>query len=414
MKQHIILRRLLDKFERSKHLMQPGVSNKRVMLQILKKELPEYKYESAATRDECNDAAKSLEQLNLIEIEWVPGRPVINILVLNLNRIDDAYMHADRKHPKDAACQLCQDISSKLFNIRTSWIVNWKNEVCEQMQRTWKIPPICKQDDELLSALLVSLVQYDSLQGNSITMRAFSSSCYQDTKYFERVVRDSFLRIATKYCPELMEACEQGNLSIREQLAVLGIYARPELYELAGDFTIKTINGDIPLSPLSATGVAIPSTATDLITGFDANHISKMYFIENKTNYDEFLVSELTPDAMVVYHGGFFSPQKKKLIEKLAACAPKQIQFFFWGDIDLGGFQMFMRLQAIIPSLQSFRMSAADVERYAQMGLQRPAAYLDRLRTSLKENKFPLFEKSIEMILHYGVTIEQESFLTIS
>lgn len=41
----VILNRLLDKFENSKHLSEPNVSRRRVMLRIDKRELPEYQYE---------------------------------------------------------------------------------------------------------------------------------------------------------------------------------------------------------------------------------------------------------------------------------------------------------------------------------------------------------------------------------
>ena len=56
-------------------------------------------------------------------------------------------------------------------------------------------------------------------------------------------MRELFLRIAQKYDKGLSQACEQGELSIRDQLAYLGIYARPELYELAGDAIIHTAEG---------------------------------------------------------------------------------------------------------------------------------------------------------------------------
>lgn len=76
-------------------------------------------------------------------------------------------------------------------------------------------------------------------------MRAFSSRCFSDTKYFERNVRDLFLTIARKYDTELALACDENELGEREQLAFLGIYARPELYELAGNCTIQTSQGSI-------------------------------------------------------------------------------------------------------------------------------------------------------------------------
>ncbi|MDO5311065.1 MAG: hypothetical protein Q4E94_04080, partial [Clostridia bacterium] len=70
MKQAIILSRLLDKYEKSKHLLEPGVSKRRIMLRIDKKELPEYNYQDASIRDAFNDAAVALEQAGLISTEW--------------------------------------------------------------------------------------------------------------------------------------------------------------------------------------------------------------------------------------------------------------------------------------------------------------------------------------------------------
>lgn len=61
MERNIILTRLLDKYEKSKHLLEPGSSNRRVMLRIDKKDLPEYKHETASVRDAFNQAAQELE-----------------------------------------------------------------------------------------------------------------------------------------------------------------------------------------------------------------------------------------------------------------------------------------------------------------------------------------------------------------
>ena len=53
----MILNRLLDKYENSRHLSEPGASTRRVMLRVEKKELPEDLYEDAAIRDSYNEAA---------------------------------------------------------------------------------------------------------------------------------------------------------------------------------------------------------------------------------------------------------------------------------------------------------------------------------------------------------------------
>ena len=89
--QRMILNRLLDKYENSRHLSEPGASTRRVMLRVEKKELPEYLYEDATIRDSYNEAALELEKQHLVQLEWVKGRPVLSAVVLRLDRIMPCY-----------------------------------------------------------------------------------------------------------------------------------------------------------------------------------------------------------------------------------------------------------------------------------------------------------------------------------
>ena len=115
---------------------------------------------------------------------------------------------------------------------------------------------------------------------------------------------------------------------------------------------------------------------------------------------------------LAVYHGGFLSPQKRKFFEKIAAFTPETIPVVFWADIDLGGFQMFERLHRIFPQLSPMRMSAEDVVAHHVNGLKRPKHYLEQVRAAVQDGMYPYFRTAMEKILEYGVTIEQETFLT--
>ena len=107
------------------------------------------------------------------------------------------------------------------------------------------------------------------MQGASITMRTFSSQCYHDTKYFEYEIRSIFLNVALKYYKELSETVESEGLGVRDQLAYLGIYARPELYELSGDCKLRSGVGEIDFSASYPYGLGIPSTFVDEIISVD-------------------------------------------------------------------------------------------------------------------------------------------------
>ena len=410
--QGVILNRLLDKYENSKHLSEPGTSTRRVMLRVGKKELPEYIYEDAAIRDSYNEAALELEKQHLVQLEWVKARPVLSTVILRLDRIMPCYAAAERVHPRVRAKQVTDAVRIGLDGVAVPWIAAWREDICKSADEQMKVPAFCKKDDASLRDLLGALRGYAALSG-SITMRAFSSRCFSDTKYFERNVRDLFLTIARKYDTELALACDENKLGEREQLAFLGIYARPELYELAGNCTIQTSQGSICIGA-APYGLALPSTLVDFIMEIDLTAIRSITFIENKTNYDAYVMSEKQPEELVVYHGGFLSPKKKRLIASIAHAASETTKIRFWADIDTGGFRMFRHLQELIPSLTPMRMSGEFVDSFHEYGLARSEEYLSSLRIDMENGKYPLFQDAIEQILDYGVTIEQETFLNES
>ena len=408
--QRIILSRLLDKFEKSKHLSDPGTSHRRVMLRVDKKELPEYRYEDATTRDAYNEAARMLEAKQMVQLEWVKGRPLLSTVVLNLEQVMSCYTKLGRSHPQTRANYIASLIDSSLEGVSVPWIIAWKEDICSEAVEHLKIPNFCKPDDTLLNDLLRAFREYAALSG-SITMRAFSSKCFSDTKFFERNIRDLFLRIARKYDNSLALACEENNLGEKEQLAFLGIYARPEHYELAGNCLIRTKQGELDLNASGRCGLALPSTLIDSITEFEMSAIDRVTFIENKTNYDEYISAEKQSGELVIYHGGFLSPQKRHLFTLIANGAAGISNIRFWADIDKGGFQMFQQLQEVFPALVPMRMAGEFVDEFHQHGLKRSKEYLSALKTDLNNGKYLLFKDAIERILNFGVTIEQEAFL---
>ena len=412
MSKEIIINRLLDKYESSKHLYEPGISNRRIMLRTgsSKKEFPEYEYENATVRDAYNEAAKELEQQHLITIQWVKDHQVLECVILNIDAVTECYKLVGRMHPKELAIKIASLVREKLEYATTDWVIAWRDDICVKAEYEFKVPAYCRKDLSQLVSLLVALRAFDAQNGEPTTMRAFSSRCYNDTKFFERNVRDLFLHAARKFDSALAEISEHEDLGVRDQLAYLGIYARPELYELAGDVTITTHAGAINLTAAGNCGLALPSTVVDDVVSFDLHAIQSMIFIENKTNYDEYIRTEKRYDELVIYHGGFISPKKRALLSKLAIAAQSGISVHFWGDIDLGGFQMYEQLRKIFPDVQPMRMSGAEVEKYRHNGLARSEEYLTKLHTSHFADDSP-FNSAIEKIVEYGVTIEQEAFL---
>lgn len=411
----VILRRLLKKYETSGHLLYPGKSNRRVMLQTKRKnDFPEYDYERVSVRDDFNHAAKELEKQGVVLLEWIADRPVLSVIALNLNHVETAYALLGRKHPRDLAQSVIETAQSALADVETPWILRWGESVCRTAKERCRVPAFCKDEAENLQTLknLLNVFRcYDTLRGGSITVRAFSIRCFQDSKRFEREYQKRFLEIAREFCAELAEICTEEERGEREQLAFLGLYAMPELYEMSGRCAIQTERGCVDLSPLYPFGIALSSTQAEFVKSFRLDGVRKIIFIENRTNYNEYLLRSIAPDEMVLYQGGFLSPSRRRLFHTLAqSAAQTDIHAFFWADIDLGGFQMFAQLQEIFPALLPMNMSVKDVETFRSRGLSRPHEYLVKLRNAA--GQYPMFQEVIQTLLRYGVTIEQEAFYT--
>ncbi len=410
MERRIILDRLIKKYESSAHLLHPGQSRRRVMLRVDKKEMPEYRAESAATRDAYNAAAKELQKDGLIDLQWVPDRPLITHFFLNLDNVDQAYEELGRPHPAKQAEQFINLLRDNTRSIQTDWVQDWVRELCQNASETFRIPSVYQKNTSLIVDLLCAFRHYDGLHGQSISIRAFSIQCYHDSKRFEHDVQGEFLRIARQYNGELAELCADEDIKEREQLSFLGLLARPELFEFSGRLSLETETGIVELSPLFPYGIALPSTQIDRLKRFHLEKIHTITFIENKTNYDIYIQHELKDDEMAIYMGGFLSPAQRKMCQTIAMNTSYQAVVRLWADIDLGGFRMFEQLQQVYPALIPFRMSAENVIEYKDKGLARSASYMEKLQQAVREKRFPLFADVISAILDCGVTIEQEVF----
>ena len=411
----LVLNRLLDKYENSSHLSSPGTSNKRVMLNVESKGFPEYDYENAEIRDSINGACIKLEKEGVIFAEWLVDRPLLKKVILNLSEIELAYKIAGRLHPFEQIKVIKQLLDKFLLNPQKEWVASWKKDILISLDEKLKIPPICK-DKNHFENLLLAISNYDMLENPCITVRTFSSMCFNNSKIFENEYEADFIKIASKYCSDLLMSLDAENSEIepignREKLAALGIYAHPEQYFLSGNFKIRTNSGSIDFSAANNLGLSLPSTLVDSIEDFVLDNIKVITFIENKTNYEEYTFSEQAKDELVIYQGGFQSPQKRFFLQKLSESLTVDIKIRFWADIDLGGFRMFDQLKSIFENLAPMRMDKDCVIRYKDYGLKRKEAYLKILENALLNDEFPLFNDAIKEILKYGVTIEQEVFL---
>lgn len=396
----MVLNKLLDKYEE-----RVQNSNRRVRIVCSRNEVKIPNIESYEYQDFRNDMLY-LKTNGFIELDWVQKDYIINSIWLNLDNTEAAYHYLERESRTAKVTAAVKRIDTALKEVTTGWIYSYLTFSRDNILSMNKLTGIWNKDRIFLKDFLASLKNLDKLNGNAVSMRAFSIKTYGDSKKFEREIKQHIVPVIKKFEPDLLD---DEEISDRAVLAQVGIIMMPEVFEFCGNVKVHFTNGTVDFSPISK-GACISSESISDIISIDISETDRIIFIENKTNYTEYCLNNQTERELVVYHGGFYSPQRGEFFRKL--CVGTDIPVYFWGDIDYGGFKMFVRLKNnIIPTLQPLNMDIHSYNRYKSSGLKKNDDYIAKLKALAENSDYMLFNDVISAIADEKITVEQESFL---
>lgn len=400
-----VLSALLKKYEKSKHFS--DTSNRRVLLRN------EVKIPDSDSLDypEFVDEMCELERSGFINIEWTRKSRVISRISLDLSDLKAAYKYADFRDKKETIADVCGLISKSLAQIPNGWIKQYLDSELEEISSKSKLVGLWNEDLEVISDVLKALKLIYTLNGKEISVRAASVSLYSDSKRFERCIKKYIVSITLKNHPLFVEN-DVSELDDRDALAQVGIILMPEVFEFCGNLRINFKNGTVDYSPIRS-GSCISGNCLNEVVSVDLTDIDRILFIENKTNYSEFCLNNKDPRLLVIWHGGLYSPARGKFFKLISNAVASQ-KALFWADIDLGGFNMFVRLKKnIFPNLKPLNMDIKSFEKHKAMGLERGGDYLKKLSKLKDKPEYSVFFDVIDAINETEVTVEQESFLIV-
>lgn len=397
-----ILNELLTSYENSGNFS--GSTGKKVFLKRSVKlpdcESPDY--------EELLSELRTLQSRGLIDFKWeIPGH-VAGRIWLVLENVEQAYAFVCRENKHQALGRVKAAILKAEKTICDGWIRCFLDETLAEIEMH-KLTGIWSKDQLFIRDLLNALELIYTLNGQSITMRLASIRLYADSKRFEKDIMKPVISIAKRYDPVISET-DIEKLSEREILAHLGIIKMPEIFEFCGNLKIDFADGSVDFSPIKS-GACISSDCLNEISHIELRNVRHVIFIENKTNYSEYCLNSRDENELVIYHGGLYSHCRGKFFELISRAISSE-NVYYWGDIDMGGFNMFVRLKNnIFPTLEPLNMDSASFEKYRVRGLARSDDYIQKL-LKLKENQqYQDFYDVIDLIAKHGVTVEQEIFI---
>jgi len=394
----VILNKLLDKYEKSKSYN--GESNRRIFIKA--RSLKEYDIESYEDKLVFHDEVEELFRKRIIEYSWEEFEKgnILNEIWLVKDNVDKAYNEIKRSDKKIEVEEILREISQ--YNFTEEWILSFISDIkehCYEKKKESRLLPY-KFSKDILTAL------YNLTPDEEVLKRVFSIKCFGDSKYFEKNIESYIISIVKKY----LLKDYSDKITDEDVLREVGIVKLPEVIEFSGNLT-ATINGKDIFYYKDTMGSYINSYTVKNFSDIELYNVSKIIFIENKTNYVDYISNHQKEDEFTIYHGGVYSPVKGLFFKKIYSAA-KDIEFFHWSDIDVGGLKIFTRLkEEIVPELKPYLMDIKDLKKMKGFWKDISDSYTKELENMLKMEKYCLFFETIKFMIRNRCRLEQESFI---
>ena len=407
----IILNRLLDKYERSRAYLDGGTA-RRIMLRLCSGDMPEYNLEDTAVREMVNSTVQALADSGIVKFEWMRFERgnIMDRVWLCVDRVEDAYREAGRVPKKEKADRVLALIRDAISGITKHWLESFLKEAMDGIDAKKSLMPYLPADTDTALAVLKALVAIDGMDGEECPERVFSIRVFGDSKHFERNVKKRVAGIIRQCLVAERDLIERP--SDDEMLAQVGIVKAFEQVEFCGDVSGRLYGKPVDFS-LFRHGTVLNSRTVKGLEIEGMGRVNRVLFIENKTNYMDYISKGKGLDELVIFHGGFYSPVKGEFFAKVYDAGQRSgARFYHWGDIDIGGFRMYKRLKEnIIPSLKPYLMDKEAFMSKKKYWLPFGGRYQKALESMLYDEGYLEFHDVIEAMLRAGARLEQEAFL---
>ncbi|NMD43553.1 MAG: DUF2399 domain-containing protein [Firmicutes bacterium] len=405
--QEKVLHLLLDRCERRKDYGSKLKSPRRVLLPVNRINFPDYFHVSDSSfRFTFNRELEALERCGWVELDWVRfdrGQTLQRIaLVEPFPEIYSALGRPPRK-------QLYREAAEYLAGFAKGAperLAGLCRVLGERLAALEPLPPPLKAEQlDLFRELLQGLQALFEERESDIARRVLSVRLYGDSKRWERLER-GLLQLARECCLPPEEAA----LDDTALLAEYGIIDHPSHILLSGPLSFGTARGVIELASFYP-DLGLPAEMVRDLEIIDCR-AAAVITIENKTSFYQYL-REGEPEHLAIYLGGYHNRGRRLLLEKLYRYFQKvgrAVPFYHWGDLDLGGFQIWHHLKTRtgIP-FKPFLMDLPTYRHCCHLGRPFAGTYRDRLAALLEDPAYAVFHPLIELMLEKGVRVEQEA-----
>jgi hypothetical protein len=409
--QRQLLSALLDKYEHSSFFREGTQPTRRILLKLYDNgqcDFPQYDIEQSEKRILVNRAVLAISEKGLVSYQWMKGEEnhIISKVWLNFENLLMAYEFVGRKSKSDTIDDVCLEILDVLDNVNAEWARQYFQDLFDMISRKRDIGNRLPEDKNVREELFRAIQFIDGMGDCELLERVFSLQCFGDSKKFERTVKSRLLSVLRKYLDSDEDTKDE------DLLKQVGIVKYPEQFEFCGNATLSFEHSMVDFSCLHyGSSVCLP----DLVRGnfVIAPEVDHILSIENRANYIDYIYKRKTDNELVIYHGGQYSPSKKKFLQEVAKAISVDCCWFHWGDIDYGGFSMLARLRREIKEdVTPYRMNEQELNKYDNLAAHITHIYSEKLKCLMLRPELKDCLECIDYMVKNGKKLEQEAMLT--
>ncbi|NLA26873.1 MAG: DUF2399 domain-containing protein [Firmicutes bacterium] len=403
-----VLHALLDRYERRRDYGRSEKNRRRVLLPVNKKGFPDYFHVSDSSfRLMFNDEMEALERRGWVQLDWVrfDRGGTLQRIALAEPSLSGIYA-ALHRIPRNVFYREAALFLAEYEKAAPEELFSFCRELGERLALLQLLPPPLKAEQpQLFRELLQGLRALFETREKDTARRVLSVQLYGNSKRWEQIER-GILQLARDFCLPP----EEVGLDDAALLAERGIIDHPSHILLAGPLIFTTSAGVVDLTSFYP-DLGLPLEMVQDLEIMESR-AAAVITIENKTSFYQYL-REGPPGHLVIYLGGYHNRGRRLLLEKLAVFFKSEgrvVPFYHWGDLDLGGFQIWRHLE--VKTGISFEPHLMDIPTYLRslhLGQPLDKPYLSKLAALLDDLAYEPFHPLIRLMLEKKVRIEQEA-----
>jgi len=422
-----VLHNLVDRHERRRDYDAAAKNRRRTLLKIDSKSNPDYFHVSSSSfRLMFNEEMAALQRLGFVTLEWMrfdAGHTLERVAL-----VDEALPRIYRFLGRLPKKQIYAETAALLAELKTegpALLHVFYDQLLRRLAHYEPLPPPLRAEkSDELKDLLRGFNALCAGRAEEIVKRSLSIQLYGDSKRWQQLERGilQLLReFKLSFCG-ISEAADDVSANGTDVdtgdptalLAQYGIVDNPGHIYLSGSLILATPKGQIDLSYFEPDlGLPTNMVREMIVVNCPAQAVVT---VENLTAFYQYLQAgsaDQPANRLVVYTGGFVRTACSLLLQKLCRFfneQGRQVIFYHWGDLDLGGFKIWHNLKQKtgIP-FQPLYMDEATYLKHLHLGQPFAEQYAARLQALLGEAAFAPFHRLINLMLEKKIRLEQEA-----